>query len=411
MDRRPANDSFLVVSFKKPVLWTRNIGDKNEEVWMLQPRRRYVMCAHQLGSLTSYIDKISDLESATLYKPLRAAGGNFNAGCSILVERTRERGVGDLLFMTGPLAYLRHLTAGACKVDMYAMADRGSILGNNPILEHKSPLTGPLVYEDLAHYDFHWFVSTVSEYCEERDQENVYDILYKSMGLNPAHVPAVYKRPSVVLDDSDMRNTDQFLKYVWMERKLDLRQTGYYIILPYSRSVIRSMPYGTWLGVIAKLATKRPVLVAGDLTDRAPVTDMSFGEFAARLGQLGPNVVDVIGRTPTRVLLGLMSKATAVGCLDSGGLYMAQALRTPAVSVWGNADPRVRVGYDKEYMDLAVWQKDACGHAPCYSYSGWPSHKCPMGEGQRICNPLAAATPDSILEKFNKIEERNVCAS
>jgi ADP-heptose:LPS heptosyltransferase len=216
-----------------------------------------------------------------------------------------------------------------------------------------------------------------------------------------------------VLDDADHKNLDQFLYFTWLEKKLDLRKTGYYVIAPLARGSLRAAPYQMWLDVINALKTRRPVVVLGSLDGRVPTTDMEAGEFNQHLNQAGPNVVNALRSPPMplRVSSAVISKAVAVGCLDSGPLYIAQGLRVPAISVWGPHDPGVRIGYDKDYMDLAVWNQPACRRCPCYSYDRFPAEKCPSGENQKVCEVLATASPDEIVKKFEAVEARNVPVS
>lgn len=401
-ERTPQNSQWMIVTFNRPVLWNRNEG----ETWVLNPPTRYVLNANQLGNLSPHIETISDLKSAPFYRPLQA-GSNI-PGATVLVERYRERGIGDLLFMTGPLNYMQFLTGGNIKIDMYCLADRGAVLNFHPSLRFEAPMAGPLIYDNLQFYDYHWFVDVATEYSEEPDQQNVYDSLYTQLGFDPAAVPAAYKRPTAVLNKGDQQHLDQFLYYIWLEKKIDLRKTGYYVICPFAHGSLRTMPYMTWLKVINDLARKRPVIVIGNMTDRMPNPDVSAGEFFQHVQQHGGNVINAINNTPLRVMMGVISKATAVGCLDSGPLYVAQALNVPAVSVWGPHDPRVRIGYDKQYMDLAVWNKSACRHAPCFSYDHFPAHKCPSGSEQTVCEPLKSVDTDDILAKFDAIESANV---
>ena len=401
--REPHNSQWVIVTFKRPVMWTRN----EDEVWVFNPPGRYVLNANQLGNLSQYIQSISDLKNSKHYKPL-LAGPNVNLrGASVLIERYRERGIGDLLFLTGPMNYLRFLSGNEVGIDMYALSDRGLILNGHPALRYGSTMAGALPYDFLQGYDYHWFVDTATEYDEEPDQLNVYDCLFKNLGLDPDVVPIEYKRPSVNLTEEDFKHLDAFLYFVWLEKKLDLRKTGYYVVAPFARGSLRSMPYGTWLQVIRQLANKRPVIVVGGINDRMPETDMSAGEFNEHVTQSGGNVINAIGKTPLRVLMTLIAKAQGLGCMDSGPLYLAEAVRTPAVSVWGPHDPRVRIGYDKDYMDLAVWKQAACRHSPCYAYDWFPPHKCPNGEAQKICEVLAATSAEDILLKFEEIETRS----
>ena len=415
MSKEYHNSSFVVVRFNRPFVWPRNMTVATSECWDFVPERNYVLNANQIGPLKDHVECVTGLAEMPLYKPLRP--GIVLNGAKVLVERYRERGIGDLLFLTGPLTYLNLLGGGNLKADMYALADRGMILNGHPTLRFGGTMWGPLVYEDLARYDAHWFIDVATEYNDQPEQENVYDFLYRSIGLEPSTVPPVYKRPSVFLNNDDRKATDQFMRCVWAEKKgqLDLRCNPYYIIAPGARSSLRAMPYGTWLQVIQTLAERHPVVVVGDAMERMPQTDMTWGQFSEQVSALsrtpqGAGVVNAIGATSLRVLLSLMQGAIAVGSMDSGPLYMAQAVRTPAVSVWGVHDPRMRLGYDRDYMDLAIHEKAACRHAPCYAATGFPVDKCPGGAKQTICNPLLAVRPQTILAKFAEVEARHAKA-
>jgi len=105
-----------------------------------------------------------------------------------------------------------------------------------------------------------------------------------------------------------------------------------------------------------------------------------------------------------RSILGIISKSRCVFSLDSAPLYMAQACRVPAISIWGPHSPHVRIGYDKAYMDLAIHEKSACPNSPCYAYSGFPKTKCPELEAQKICAVLANVNVNSIMEKLSLVE-------
>lgn len=398
--RIPHASQWMIVTVKEPVVFNR----AKQEAWLLNPVRRYVFNAHHLANLEGYVETISDLKSSASYRPVQA--GAPLTGAKILVERYRDRGIGDLLFLTGPLAYLHHITGGQVGIDFYGFADRGQIFLHSPLLRFKTVLVGPTHYDDLALYNYHWFVDAVTEYDEEPDQLNVYDALYKQIGVDPESVDARFKRPSLTLDHSELKGLDQFFFLCWVERKIDLRKTGYYVVAPMTHSALRVMNYSQWLDIIKEIARRRPVLVLGNLHDRLPDTDISPGEFSAQLDQLGGNVINGINATPLRVMIALISKANCVFALDSGPLYVAQALRVPAISVWGPHDPGVRIGYDQDYVDLAVWTSEQCNHSPCFAYSGFPRNKCPRGDKQMVCEVFSGVTAGQVMEKLDKVEAR-----
>ena len=401
----PSNSHYVIITVNQPVLWHQT----EDETWLLNPNRRYIVNAARIPAIHSYIESVSEFDSAPLHNRLQA--GRNIAGAKILVERFRERGIGDLLFLTGPLAYLNHVTGGNVKIDLYAYSDRGVVLTNSPLLSNRMVLCGPLEYDHLKFYNYHWLVGSVTECDEEQDQLNVYDALFKQLGFDYEQIDPHWKRPNAVLTNDDYLNLDALFKTVFDQRKIDLRRMGYYVVAPVSNSALRCMNYGTWLEIIKQLGQRRPTLVVGNSRLRLPDTDMSFGTFQSHLVNAGGGVINAVDATPLRVLMALISRATCVLSMDSAPLYLAQALKTPAISIWGTHDPGVRLGYDPAYMDLAVWHENDCNHAPCFAYAEFPRQKCPRGHQQKICEVFATVEPKHVLQKVDMVESKNVTLS
>lgn len=392
---------FVVVSFKEPVLWDRS----ENETWMFNPGRRYILNKGQIDSVAEKVDTITELKNSRLHTPLLANRNLANA--NILVERHRDRGYGDYLFLTGPLNYLKHISGGSVNIDVYALCDRGKILEHHPALRFSTTLSGPIEYDSLHLYHYHWFVDSVTEYDQEQDQLNVYDALYKQLGIDPGSVDPRFKRPTQTLVNQDYKDLDSLYYFIYLQKKVDLRRIGYYVVAPTAMASLRSANYQMWLTTIQNMAKARPVVVLGPANNaRSPATDMAYGTFMQHLDNLGPNVINLTGGTPIRVACALLSRAVAAITLDSGLLYVAQAHRIPAISLWGPVSPWARIGYDKDYMDLAIWNKDTCRHASCQAHSAFPYTKCPRGESQVVCEPLATVTPDQIIEKLRIVERR-----
>jgi hypothetical protein len=399
-DRLPLNSQYAIVTFSKPVVWP--IGN---EAWLLNPMRRHVMTASHLPPLNQFIESISDLKGSTYYTPF--CKGLSLSGARLLVDRNRDRGIGDLLFMTGVFDFMQHIAGNNLKIDMYALAERGAVLLNHPALHLGTTLAGPLLYDDMGLYNYQWLVDTVTECSEEVDQLNVYDALFKSLGFDPGEVDPRFKRPSAQLVDEDFKQLDQFFCHIYMHKKVDFRRIGYYVVAPFAAATLRSMNYIQWLEIIKELSTRRPVIIVGQATNRLPDMDISAGEFQSTIAQM-QNVINAIGATPTRLLMALMSKAVCCVTLDSGTLYISQAFRTPVISLWGSHDPGVRIGYDKDYMDLAIWNQPSCRKSPCFAYAQFPAHKCPNGAHQTCCDVLASIGVTQVVEKLDMVESRNV---
>lgn len=406
-ERIPHNSRWVIVSVNKPVMLRRS----DDETWILNPRRRYILNAETTADLSNHIETMSDLQASAHYRPLHSAPRVRLPGSSILVERYRDRGLGDLLFTTGPLAYLHHITGGDIKPHVYAYAERGAVLNNCEYITHGHPLVGPIMYSDLSDYNFHWFIDTVTEYCEEPDQLNVYDALFQSLGIDPAMVDPRFKRPYASITPEEVRQLDDFFFWTFNSTpsRLDLRKTGYYVVAPFSNSTLRSANYSMWLQAIEALSVKRPVVVIGALRERMPHTDMNSGDFVTMLDSSpnlcrGGRVVNLIGKTQVRNVMQLISRANGVASMDSAALYIAQAFRVPCVSIWGSHHPGVRIGYDRDYMDLAIWEQRVCANSPCFAWQSFPQSKCPQGANQSICACINYVDAKEVVKKFEAIE-------
>lgn len=402
------SSTWKIVRFARPFQWQRQTDGFDAEVWLMQPRRRYVLSSDQLSHVQQHIESMSALEGSAYYRPLQCDKINANKPL-ILVERRRDRGIGDFLFMTGPLNYINHKVGGTARIDMYMLSDRSHIFFNHPLLSNNTPFYGPTHYDDFVHYDHHWMVESATEHDSEPEQLNVYDALYKSIGVDYTTVGKEFKRPhTLILGNDDLDSLNSFYYFIYQQNGLDLRKLGYYAVAPLTNSSLRSASYSFWLETIQALAERRPVVVLGVIKETMPSTDMSFGDFYNDLNKLvdsNPNVINVISQeTPMRLTMALIAGAKAVVCLDSAPLYIAQAFRTPAISMWGSHHPGVRIGYDKDYMDLAIWRHSACRFSPCFSYAGFPEDKCPDGQSQKLCECLARVEVADIVEKINQIE-------
>jgi len=373
-----------------------------DETWLFNPNRRYIVNANRVAAIEPFIESASELDGAALYHRLQA--GQSLTGAKVLIERTRERGIGDLLFLTGPLGFMNHVSGNSVELDVMAFADRGVVLTHSPLLHNKCVKCGPLEYDHLRLYNYHWLINSVTEQDGEGDQLNVYDALYQQLGFDPSEIEPQWKRPSATVVADDFQNLDRLYKHVWDARKLDLRRIGYFVVAPFANSNLRCMNYGNWLEIIKALATRRPVVVIGNSSLRLPDTDMGAGQFNQSVASIGGGVFNAVDSTSLRVLMALIARSTGVICMDSAPLYMAQALKVPAISIWGTHAPASRIGYDKNYMDLAIWKQAACPNSPCFAYGRFPVEKCPDGQNQITCAVTAEVSVQDVLQKVDMLE-------
>lgn len=401
----PSNTQWLIISVKEPVLFHQTA----DETWLFNPNRRYVVNANRIAPIEQFFDTVSELDGASLYNRL-IAGKNIT-GAKILVERNRERGIGDLLFLTGPLGFLNHITGSDVEIDVMAFADRGVALTHSPLIHNNCVKCGPLEYDHLRQYNHHWLINTVTEQDMEGDQLNVYDAMYKQLGFDPDTIDARWKRPEATLVSDDYLNLDAFYRHVYEQRKIDLRRVGYIVVAPFANATPRCMNYQRWLDIIKALSTRRPVVVVGNSSLRLPTTDMSAGEFVQHVSNTGGGVINAVDCTTIRVLMALIARSFCLVGMDSAPIYMAQAVRTPAVSIWGTHAPASRIGYDKNMMDLAIWNQDVCQFTPCFAYGKLPENKCPRGAGQTTCELLTSVSVDDVLSRVDMVETATALGS
>ena len=86
MIRTPHNCRWVVVSVNKPVMMRRS----DDETWLLNPRRRYILNADVIQDLAPYIESVFDLLGSSFHKPLHTASPVRLPGAAVLVERYRE---------------------------------------------------------------------------------------------------------------------------------------------------------------------------------------------------------------------------------------------------------------------------------------------------------------------------------
>jgi len=399
------NSQWLITTVSAPMTFNRG----TDETWLLNPVRRYVLNIRHVEKLRDNIETLSDLPGSPHYRPL-LAGRPLN-GARVFIERFRDRGLGDLLFLTGPMAFMHHVTGGNVRLHTYAFSDRGAILQNCPYLEHGTVYVGPTHYDDFQGYDFQWLVASATESNEEADQLNVYDALYKEIGLRPEQVDPKFKRPHVQVSVEELDSLNSFFHTIWSECQIDLRR-GYYVLAPLTHSALRAAPYQLWLDLAKYLSGYRPVIFIGQTSIPLPDLDIPAGVFVTKTLEMGPQVMSLMGdrfkNLNLRSIVSIISQASALIGLDSGPLYIAQGCRVPAVSLWGPHDPGVRIGYDPDYMDLAVWNQAFCRQSPCFAYGQFPVRKCPDGPRQKICQCLRVIQIEDVLKQVEKIEARRI---
>lgn len=121
----------------------------------------------------------------------------------------------------------------------------------------------------------------------------------------------------------------------------------------------------------------RVVLIGGP-------ADRSFAQAVLDAG--AGEVINLVGHTSLRDVIGLLARATLGVGPDSGPMHIAAAVGTPVVSLWGATSPARSAPYG--WGHLIVRADAPC--APCYL------RRCPIG---RLC--MESITPEAVLARVD----------
>jgi lipopolysaccharide heptosyltransferase II len=110
--------------------------------------------------------------------------------------------------------------------------------------------------------------------------------------------------------------------------------------------------------------------------------------FAGEVVAAGAEVVNLVGRTSLRDVIGILARATIAVGPDSGPMHISSAVGTPVVSLWGATSPARSAPYGCE--NLVVRGDVPC--APCYL------RRCPIG---RLC--MQTIRPETVLARVDDV--------
>lgn len=306
----------------------------------------------------------------------------------------RGCGLGDELIMTAVVRYFREILHAEPYVLCPAM--------NRPIWGHdfehsdslmSHPLFTPIHLDAVyrasgrAFFDYSFFLESVSEWDTDQEQENVYDRVYRMCGIDSFKVSAKYKRPYIRLghhDRSEYESWKSQLASVFPS--LDL-SSGYIVVQVGPKNPIRDLSEAKSLEVLNSLAGLGLQVV---VVDDKPLV----GPIAAFVAST-PGFVSLCGVIPhLRLLFSLVGHAKLVIGPDSFIGHVAAGLDIPSIGIYGPISPESRSKYYPNH--IPVWHNELCPYAPCFSFSGFPAHKCPRGKEQKSCEVFEGVSAKEI---------------
>lgn len=110
--------------------------------------------------------------------------------------------------------------------------------------------------------------------------------------------------------------------------------------------------------------------------------------FADVVAEAAGDVVNLVGRTSLRDVIGILARAEIAIGPDSGPMHIAAAVGTPVVSLWGATSPARSAPHGSE--NLVVRGDVPC--APCYL------PRCPIG---RLC--MERIAPEMVLSRVDEV--------
>jgi Glycosyltransferase family 9 (heptosyltransferase) len=313
----------------------------------------------------------------------------------------RNRGIGDQLIASSASRFFSETLNAHC----YQACDRvhEPLWLGNPFI-NGSAFTMPLHLDTIYRAKGPGFVSgaffleSVSEWDSDGEQANVYDRLFGMLGLDPARVPAKYKRPTITLRATDLSLRDAWLKKVGAAVNASL-ESGYLFLQIQGTNKVRSLPLPVIekaLYALNEYAAKLqiPILV----TDSKPLTP-AVAEMVKRTDH-AINLAAGIGSV--RLLVSLIAGATVVVGPDSSALHIAAAFEIPSVGIWGPFSPEARALYYPR--QIHIFHAERCAHAPCYNYlPDLPYTKCPKGLEQPHCEVFDGVSAEEIFEALKNV--------
>lgn len=317
------------------------------------------------------------------------------AGKNVLFYR--GRGIGDEIMMTALPKYFTEVLGANCFVLCQPVHEQvwafNEYLTGNPIMPpvHLDAISR---HEGKPFFDFAYFLESVTEWDTESDQTNVYDTLYRMVGIDPATVNSVHKRPHLKLDRLDVMAREKWYEDFRKRYPLADLSRGYIFYQARASHLVRTLPPERAFEILQTLRdTGLPVLVVDDAALSGRV------QFACRT----PGIYDIAGMIPhLRLYIALIANAKLLVGPDSSGIHVAAAFGTPAISFWGAYSPPMRI---KHYPDqVGIYHGELCKNSPCFQDKVLPAHKCPRGSRQTHCEVFDGITMDELNAALARFE-------
>lgn len=290
-------------------------------------------------------------------------------------------GYGDQI-LTWPLGNLLHNLG----YEVHVLSDPGNQLCWWGFPWVKSIVILPSLLEQIKLFDHHCLFQDAFTFDEEPDQEHAVDRLFHLVGINPSTIPEQLKVVAPNFVPGEMHRANQ----LFPGDKIAMYQLS-------ASSPVRSLPPGDSVFLLKKLAEAHPDWKWLALHDAYVPNEYSLmTEEAAKEYK---NIVSYNSQN-LRELWILASRAEVVVGPDSMMVHVAGSMSVPCVGLWGPIHPGIRVKYYKRH--IAIYHKNVCPSASCNTYRHAFPKICPRMDKRRVCECLAAISPDNVIEGIKR---------
>lgn len=336
-----------------------HIGEGLHKLSLLKDNS-YVMSDTDLMQLKNLgPDKIGDVKDyKKFHKPYDKGVDLSNK--TILVFRSG--GIGDLLFMTPSLKYIKNNYEN-CKIIFAAGFLYMDALYNNPHIDKLYSM--PFKTELLDEADIHFMFEGIIEDSSLAQVFNAYDLFLDAFKIDLNSIKAEDKKPIISISHDLSKWADEYIS-----DRANYKEGFKVALQPETSTVRRTFPLEKFIGVMRVLLNEGfTIFIPGSLR-QIPVCESLFAEFKefcdnGRLILLPPD------NLPLKKTIAVISKMDLVITSDSAFGHVAGAFDIPQVSIYGPFNSKLRLCYYSNAIGLNA--QVACG--PCYKHGHWPCEK------------------------------------
>lgn len=283
----------------------------------------------------------------------------------------------------------------------------------------------PLPYDMFKMFDHHVILEHVSNRDEHPDQLHPVDAMFNAIGVDPRTVSPLHK----VVEPLYTWSEQQSIQAVCPDKaKLGLFQltsaNSVRAMLPNDTAFLllklaQATPEVHWLALFDEFNLPEYVKAlacrecAGRGTQPLPEAKPVAGEEAKPVAPepcatcngsktIAPNIEPYCASNLRELWALARARASIVVAPDSMMVHVAGCQGVPCVGLWGPVSPVNRTAYYKGHH--AIFHREVCPHAPCFSYTAdFPRYCPPRGTKRTVCEVMAAVTPSEVIAAVKQI--------